>query len=141
MNEQIKEFIEDHIDKIDNEEWDTLFESWYVECTFDSIADDDLLITEFFEVMRQAGIPQLKERSVKERTEVIKCHLDNVIQDRWGKYYSRIDTWNMYYSDIVTDLYSWLGFTREELYEILNNWDDAGLTPKPEINALEVEGM
>lgn len=141
IREEISEFIEDYINKIDEEDWEYIFDRWYFDSIAESPADDEILLNEFFELMTQAGIPQLKERTIEERKIVISKRIDDVISDRWGKYYSRTDTWYMYYSDIVTDLYSWLGFTQEELYEILNMCKDAGLTPKPEINAFEVEGI
>lgn len=141
IREEISEFIEDYIDKIDEEDWEYIFDRWYLDSIAESHEEDELLLNEFFDTMSKAHIPDLKERTIEARKTIISKRIDDVISDIWGKYYNRTDTWNMYYSDIVTNLPSWLGFTQEELYEILNTYEDAGLTPKPEINAFEVEGI
>lgn len=141
MNENLKWFIEEYIDQIDEENWEFVFDRWYNDCASDSPQEDDDLIKEFFEVLTKGNIPMVKERSLDARTKIISRKLDDVISDRWGRYYSRTDTWYMNYSDIVSDLYSWLGFSLEELYNILNQCKDDGLTPKPEMYAFEVEGI
>lgn len=141
MNEDVKWFIEEYIDQIDQENWEFVFNKWYSNCSTDSPQEDDNLINEFFDVLNKAGIGAVKERSLAARIKIISTKLDDVISDRWASHYSRTDTWYMNYSDIVSDLYSWLGFSMEELYEMLNLINDDGITPKPEMFAFEMEGL
>lgn len=142
ISTEVKEFIEDYIELIEEENWEKFFHNWYQESPDEySLCMSPSYSDELLSVLEEAGFYNIKQSTSSVRETIITRHMDDIIQDIWGKYYSRVDTWELEYSDIVSKLYNSLGFSLEELYSILNKWDEAGLTPVPEKCVFEVEGL
>lgn len=118
MTDTVKEFIEDNIDAIEEQDWDEVIEQWYSNASSNFVYNDDDF-NELSQVMSTAGIDFMQE-TLKARTEFMKNLFSQVLHEELEGM-----TWRgsneIKKSDILMTLDSDLGFIREDLEPILDD--------------------
>ena len=118
MTNSIKEFIEDNIDIIEDENWDEVIESWYEHFSSDFFCSDDYFI-EFAEVLKTAGINFMME-SENSRKEFMSNLIDQILHDELESVSFRGSD-EVKKSDILMHIDCVLGFTEQELDKIMED--------------------
>ena len=118
MTDNVKEFIEDNIDAIEEKDWDKVIEQWYSNASSNFVYNDDDF-NELSQVMSTAGIDFMQE-TLKARTEFMKNIFSQLLHEELEGM-----TWRgnneIKKSDILMTLDSDLGFIREDLEPILDD--------------------
>ena len=127
MTQRVKEFIEDYIAEIEIGRWEEVFDGWYSSTYEEYFWDDDKQLLELFSVLSTINVT--KDSTMDARKCVISYYLQEIIEKFQGANYNRIDNWTLKWDAILPKLNSALGFSIEELYDILNNIDMSGITP------------
>ena len=127
MTPRVKEFIEDHIEDIEKNNWTIVFDSWYRETSSDDFWDDVKQISELFSVLSTISVT--KDSTTDARTDVISSYLHEIIENIQDANYNRVNNWILKWDAILPKLNSALGFSDKELYDILNDIDMSGVTP------------
>lgn len=81
MNQNVKEFIEQNIDLIDQHDWPAVFNKWYTKYyMFDKTADN-LQLRELFDVLQEIGILPHEHQEAREDliTDYFNDYIDNSI--------------------------------------------------------------
>lgn len=139
MTQRVKEFIEDYIAEIELGRWEEVFDAWYDETT-DTLSWEDVdEIKELFQVLSILNITEKTTEAA--RKFVIEKYAESIVNDRQHKYYNRIDKWYIKWDSILVDLNSTLGFTYDEVCDILNDLDMAGVTPDKKHKRFVIEGL
>lgn len=139
MTQRVKEFIEDYISEIELSRWEEVFDGWYQE-TLDRFSwEDQNEIYELFEALEILDVTT--EVTEAARKSVIEKYAESIVNDRQHNYYNRIDKWYIKWDSILVDLNSILGFTYDEVCDILNNLDMAGVTPDKNNKRFVIEGL
>ena len=111
MNNNVKQFIEKHINLIEEEDWKTLFNKWYTTWyMFDTVADD-LQLRELFDVLQSADILPNKHESA--RKFLITKEMNNYIDDMIFEAQDSVR-----FVGATNNLHSRLGFNLIELKEM-----------------------
>ena len=94
MKENIKSIIEDYIDYIETDEWETIFKKWYVDASrnpahlvrpeWSEILTGDVTIKSFFTALEEAGIEGVEQRTLKIRQNTIKEEASKTIDKLVG---------------------------------------------------------
>lgn len=94
MKENIKSIIEDYIDYIETDEWETVFRKWYVDASrnaahrvrpeWSEILTGDETIRSFFTALEEAGIEGVEQRTLKIRQNIIKEEASKTIDKLVG---------------------------------------------------------
>ena len=79
MTDVVKRFIENNIEEIDSDNWVKLFSSWYEDYAIDE-TEDSSRIREFFNILQDAGILDVENRSLTARKEIIADCCKNYIE-------------------------------------------------------------
>ena len=66
MNQNIKEFIEQNIDLIEQKDWTALFDKWYTKYYMLDTTADDLQLRELFDILQEIGILPNEHRMARE---------------------------------------------------------------------------
>ena len=127
MTPRVKEFIEDYIGEIDRHRWEEVFDGWYSSTYEEYFWDDDKQLLELFSVLSTINVT--KDSTMDARKYVISYYLQEIIEKYQDANYNRIDNWTLKWDAILPKLNSALGFSIEELYDILNDIDMSGITP------------
>ena len=139
MTQRVKEFIEEYIAEIELGRWEEVFDGWYDETTDTLSWEDDDEINELFQVFRVLNVTE--KTTEADRKSVIEKYAESIVNDRQHKYYNRIDRWDIKWDSILVDLNSTLGFTYDELCDILNDLDMSGVTPDKSNKRFVIEGL
>lgn len=139
MTQRVKEFIEEYIAEIELGRWEEVFDGWYDETTDTLSWEDDDEINELFQVLRVLNVTE--KTTEADRKSVIEKYAESIVNDRQHKYYNRIDRWDIKWDSILVDLNSTLGFTYDELCDILNDLDMSGVTPDKSNKRFVIEGL
>ena len=111
MTENVKRFIEDNIEIIEQENWFELFDLWYNTNNNKNHKDDNLMLFELFDVLSVIGINQDDHEDT--RTKILLKYIEELIQSHKYKRISTIDT--------ITRLRSYLGFDYFVLKELFKD--------------------
>ena len=102
MNQNVKEFIEQNIELIDQQDWTKLFDKWYTKYyMFDKTVDNTQII-ELFDVLQEIGILPHEHRMARE--ELIIHYFNEYIEDQLFESAKTITA-----SGAILALHSWLG--------------------------------
>lgn len=118
MTNIVKEYIETYIDSIENQDWDSVIESWYE--TSSSLffnADNDF--KELAEVLQTAGI-DFMSATKKTRIEFMSNLIDQILRDEFESMSFR-GSREVKKSDILMHIDCALGFTEQELDKIMED--------------------
>lgn len=118
MTNSVKEFIEENIDIIDNQNWEELVEAWYEHFSSDFFCSDDYF-TEFAEVLQAAGI-NFMALSENARKEFMSNLVDQILHDELESMSFRGKD-EVKKSDILLHIDCDLGFTEQELDKIMED--------------------
>ena len=75
------------------------------------------------------------------RKAVIEKYAEAIVNELQHKNYNRMDEWYIKWDSILVDLNSTLGFKYDEVCEILNDLDLAGVTPDKSNKRFVIEGL
>ena len=139
MNKHTKRFIEDYIDEINNNNWQFIFDSWYEETYEVDVYVEAKLFDDFISALQTAKVIQSIDEFKEQRAETIMAQLAKIIQENIDAYAQTQSKWEVPYDELFNQLYSWLGFSTKELEEILDELEDAELTPQPSRRTLLIE--
>ena len=140
MRKFTQEFIEDHIDLIENKEYAKICREWYESAECDPLDYDDAVFDEFVTILKHAlNIDFIKDAS-KERHGELYFQLDNIINQYLSK-----NLYNTFRKKInkrmfTDNLSTTFNFTDAELFAICDEVArDLGLTV--ERHTIVVEGL
>ena len=139
MDTRVKEFIEDNIELINSNKWHDVFEEWYQTMDETDTWLDDVQIVQFFDVISILGVTL--ESTYDIRANILTKHFEAIVNDAQHNHYNRIDTWYLSWDRVIFDLNSCLGMTANQLNDILNELDLAGVTPDRANKRFAVEGL
>lgn len=139
MTEQTKRFIEDYIEEIDNNNWQFIFDSWYEETYEIDVHEEAKLFEDFVYALQSAKVIKSIDEFNEQRAKTIKKWLEKIIQENIDDNFHTQSKWYVSYDELFNQLYSWLGFTTSDLDKIINDFDDAELTPQPSKRTLLIE--
>ena len=115
MTDIVKQFIEENKDLIASNNWQTMFEAWMYSVT-KKVYPDTEYFSEFIDVLQTAKIPvdfnARKNVLVEFIVDSINVVLDN--RDEWNGY-------NIPYDYLVSEPYSLLGYTQEEITSFISD--------------------
>ena len=128
MTQRVKEFIEDYIDEIELGRWEEVFDGWYQETDVDEFWEDDEQFNEFLTILNVLNVDAQKLRDA--RAAIIEKYTEDIVNTIQHNNYNRIDSWNIYWSDVIMKLESLLGFSQEDIFALIfNEMGMAGVTP------------
>ena len=103
MNQNVKEFIEQNIDLIEEHNWTALFDTWYTRYyMFDKIAADDFQLLELFAILQEIGILPNEHRTARE--ELLIKYFNEYIDESIFENAKTITA-----VGAINSLHSWLG--------------------------------
>ena len=140
MTQRVKEFIEDYISEIELGRWEEVFDGWYQETDVDEFWEDDEQFKEFLDALNVLNVDTQKLRDA--RSAIIEKYTEDIVNTIQHNNYNRIDSWNIYWSDVVMKLESLLGFSQEDIFALIfNEMDMAGVTPDYNKQRFVIEGL
>lgn len=120
MTNTVKEFIENYIDSIEDQDWNNVIESWYETCSsLFFTADEDF--KELALILQTAGIDFMR-LTASTRKEFMSNLVDQILHDELESMSFRASN-EVKKSDILMHIDCSLGFTEQELDKIM---DDVG---------------
>lgn len=72
MTDNVKQFIEENITTIEQQDWQKLFDEWYIVYSMMDINVDYKQLHELFDIFREAGINLAKESETARQSLVVK---------------------------------------------------------------------
>ena len=140
MTQRVKEFIEDYIAEIELGQWEEVFDGWYQETDVDEFWEDDEQFNEFLTILNVLNVDAQKLRDA--RAAIIEKYTEDIVNTIQHNNYNRIDSWNIYWSDVIMKLESLLGFSQEDIFALIfNEMDMAGVTPDYNKQRFVIEGL
>lgn len=140
MTQRVKEFIEDYIAEIELGRWEEVFDGWYQETDVDEFWEDDEQFNELLKILDVLNVDTQKLRDA--RAAVIEKYTEDIVNTIQHNNYNRIDSWNIYWSDVLMKLESLLGFSQEDIFSLIfNEMDMAGVTPDYNKQRFVIEGL
>lgn len=141
MQHRVKDFIEAYIEEIDLHRWEEVFEGWYQETNADDFWEDDKDFQELLEIL--VYVLDVDKQTLRNaRAEIIEKYTEHIVNDLQHKNYNRVDSWNIYWSDVLMKLKSLLGFSQTDIFDLIfNEMDIAGVTPDYSRQLFVVDGL
>ena len=140
MTQRVKEFIEDYIAEIELGRWEEVFDCWYQETDVDDFWEDNHQFNELLEIMDVLNVDAQKLRDA--RAAVIEKYTEEIVNHIQHNNYNRVDSWSIYWSDVLMELDSLLGFSQEDIFALIfNEMDMAGVTPDYNKQRFVIEGL
>ena len=118
MTQRVKEFIEDYIDEIELGRWEEVFDGWYQETDVDEFWEDDEQFNEFLNILDVLNVDAQKLKDA--RAAIIEKYTEDIVNTIQHNNYNRIDSWSIYWSDVIMKLESLLGFSQEDIFALIN---------------------
>ena len=140
MTQRVKEFIEDYIAEIEQGRWKEVFDGWYQETDADEFWEDDDQFDELLKILAVLNVDAQKLRDA--RAAIIEKYTDDMLNTIQHNNYNRIDSWSIYWSDVIMKLKSLLGFSQDDIFALIfNEMDMAGVTPDYNNQRFVIEGL
>lgn len=140
MTQRVKEFIEDYISEIELGRWEEVFDGWYQETDVDDFWEDNHQFNELLEIMDVLNVDAQKLRDA--RAAVIEKYTEDIVNHIQHNHYNRLDSWSIYWGDVLMELDSLLGFSQEDIFALIfNEMDMAGVTPDYNNQRFVIEGL
>lgn len=128
MTKRVKTFVEEFIEEIELQQWEELFHVWYLETDVDEFWEDDKDFLELLQVLKVLNAPEDALRDA--RKNILEEYTRAIVRSMVVNHRDDVDSWNIYWSDVLMELDSLLGFTQEDIFsEIFNELEIAGVTP------------
>lgn len=119
MQEYVKTFIEKHIDDLNNEDWNKVITAWYTEADNSFFWDyNNDMFDDLCQVMTEAGIDFMKATKaarIEYMSKILEDSLEKEIVTTKLRGSSEVKK-----NHILVDVVSQLGFTEEELENMLD---------------------
>lgn len=140
MTQRVKEFVEDYISEIELGRWEEVFDGWYQETDVDEFWEDDEQFNELLKILDVLNVDTQKLRDA--RAAIIEKYTEDIVNTIQHNNYNRIDSWNIYWSDVIMKLESLLGFSQDDIFALIfNEIDMAGVTPDYNKKRFVIEGL
>ena len=140
MTQRVKEFVEDYISEIELGRWEEVFDGWYQETDVDEFWEDDEQFNELLKILDVLNVDAQKLRDA--RAAIIEKYTEDIVNTIQHNNYNRIDSWNIYWSDVIMKLESLLGFSQDDIFDLIfNEIDMAGVTPDYNKKRFVIEGL
>lgn len=140
MTQRVKEFIEDYIAEIELGRWEEVFDGWYQETDVDEFWEDDEQFNELLKTLDVLNVDAQKLRDA--RAAIIEKYTEDIVNTIQHNNYNRIDSWSIYWKDVIMELNSVLGFSQEDIFALIfNEMDMAGVTPDYNKQRFVIEGL
>lgn len=140
MTQRVKEFIEDYIAEIERGQWKEVFDGWYQETDIDHFWEDKQQFNELLKIMDILNVDAQKLRDA--RAAVIEKYTEDIVNNIQHNHYNRVDSWSIYWIDVLAELHSLLGFSQEDIFALIfNEMDMAGVTPDYDKQRFVIEGL
>ena len=140
MTQRVKEFIEDYIAEIEQGRWKEVFDGWYQETDADEFWEDDDQFDELLKILAVLNVDAQKLRDA--RAAIIEKYTEDMLNTIQHNNYNRIDSWSIYWSDVIMKLKSLLGFSQDDIFALIfNEMDMAGVTPDYNNQRFVIEGL
>ena len=81
MTENVKRFIEDNIEIIEQQDWEKLFEDWYYGYSMMDIEVDYKQLKELFDIFRESGINLAKESETARESLIVK-YMNKYVEEK-----------------------------------------------------------
>lgn len=72
MTDNVKQFIEENITTIEQQDWQKLFDTWYFTYSMMDVNVDYKQLQELFDIFRESGINLAKESEVARQSLIVK---------------------------------------------------------------------
>ena len=140
MTQRVKEFVEDYIDEIELGRWEEVFDGWYQETGADEFWEDDEQFNELLKILNVLNVNTQKLRDA--RATIIEKYTEDIVNNIQHNNYNRVDSWNIYWSNVLMKLNSLLGFSQEDIFALIfNEMDMDGVTPDYNNQRFVIEGL
>lgn len=117
--EGVRKFIVQHKELIKDGYWYELFNDWRREYWHSVILDDSFQVNNFFEVLEEAGYTNIRKDTEGVRTTLIIEQLLEAFENYMSEHYNFVDELVIEYSDLISEIKSYLGFSIPEIVEII----------------------
>ena len=81
MTENVKRFIEDNIEIIEQQDWEKLFEDWYFSYSMMDVEVDYKQLKELFDIFRESGINLAKESETARESLIVK-YMNEYVEEK-----------------------------------------------------------
>lgn len=81
MTENVKRFIEDNIEIIEQQDWEKLFEDWYFGYSMMDVEVDYKQLKELFDIFRESGINLAKESETARESLIVK-YMNEYVEEK-----------------------------------------------------------
>lgn len=81
MTENVKRFIEDNIEIIEQQDWEKLFEDWYFGYSMMDVNVDYKQLKELFDIFRESGINLAKESETARESLIVK-YMNEYVEEK-----------------------------------------------------------
>ena len=140
MTQRVKEFIEDYIAEIELSRWEEVFDGWYQETGGDVFWEDDEQFNELLKILDVLNVDAQKLKYA--RVAIIEKYTEDIVNNIQHNNYNRVDSWSIYWIDVVRKLNSLLGFSQEDIFALIfNEIDMVGVTPDYNEHRFVIEGL
>ena len=72
MTDNVKQFIEENITTIEQQDWQKLFDDWYIVYSMFDVNEDYKQLQELFDIFRESGINLTKESEAARQSLIVK---------------------------------------------------------------------
>jgi hypothetical protein len=124
MTENVKKFIEDNIEIIEQQDWEKLFEDWYFGYSMMDVDVDYKQLKELFDIFRESGINLAKESETARESLIVK-YMNEYVEEK-----QFLEEETVTWAGAVNNLHSRLGVNlldTKKLFEAV--CDSNGLEP------------
>ena len=124
MTDNVKQFIEENITTIEQQDWEKLFDDWYFVYSMMDVNVDYKQLHELFDIFRESGINLAKESESARQSLIVKYMHEYVEEMKFLE--EETVTW----AGAVNSLYSRLGVSLLDTRKLFRSvCDDNGLEP------------
>ena len=124
MTDNVKQFIEENIKTIEQEDWQKLFDDWYIVYSMMDVNVDYKQLQELFDIFRESGINLAKESETARESLIVK-YMHEYVEDKQFMQEETV-TW----AGAVNNLHSRLGVNLIDTKKLFKSVCDAnGLEP------------
>lgn len=124
MTENVKQFIEENITTIEQEDWQELFDDWYIIYSMMDVNVDYKQLQELFDIFKESGINLAKESETARESLIVK-YMHEYVEE---KQFMQEET--VSWAGAVNSLHSRLGVNLLDTKKLFKSVCDAnGLEP------------
>ena len=81
MTDNVKQFIEENIKTIEQEDWQKLFDDWYIVYSMMDVNVDYKQLQELFDIFKKSGINLAKESEIARQSVIVK-YMHEYVEER-----------------------------------------------------------